>query len=548
MTLAPQSIIHAIRGLKHDAIARHRHSSEKLREMVRLVAKEIETVVRAGNSSGKTTAGAFLGVALSRGIDKCDARTVGEDLDGAPPATMDMPKIVVPNKGILIVGSNKQAEATLDAYFKMIGDTPHRIIRNSTGISEIRIKPDAVNSDDDERWSKILIFTRGGVLPRGLRVHWAHADETPEAKMWTEVRARMIRGLPYYRWITHTPDFPDLYHWLKEELKTDKDWQAEIVLHLRENQALTARDIKRLDETFSVDELYLARTAGEYVDMSGKNPWLQQGAQLGHWLSRARDPLSEENVEVYAEAYVDGGLKKVSSMGQLFVWEEPVRGADYVVTADPSIGVPDGEHDPCGAHVYRIVDGGKDKMVGRYNGFLGAYGLAWLCCTVAEEYNDALVDPDMTGGYGQAFLTGCNEYRSARYPDGYPHISRDRVEDRPGSKWKQPYGYIQTHGGKADMIERVRVALIKDSVDVPSAATVRCLMSAVIDANQRLIKPRGVHYEDFVCLGRFLQRHQLERVRPVEKWKGDSDRLEESLGFRKPRAATPQYPWTRNRA
>ena len=93
------------------------------------------------------------------------------------------------------------------------------------------------------------------------------------------------------------------------------------------------------------------------------------------------------------------------------------------------MGVDDGEHDPGECTVWDVsvrpvVD------VASYSGFLGEYGLGVLSAGMAKHYEEALVDPDTTGGLGGGFLGGL---RSAKYGrivnhrTGKQEMSRVRV-------------------------------------------------------------------------------------------------------------------------
>src|SRR5207244_2868573 len=80
-----------------DPLALHRFSSDQAREMVRQVAGQIETYLRAGKRAGKTTEGAFLGTCLARGMPRVDGRTVREARDGMPPFWIELPRVRTPN-------------------------------------------------------------------------------------------------------------------------------------------------------------------------------------------------------------------------------------------------------------------------------------------------------------------------------------------------------------------------------------------------------------------------------------------------------------------
>ena len=176
-------------------------------------------------------------------------------------------------------------------------------------------------------------------------------------------------------------------------------------------------------------------------------------------------------------------------------------GEPCYMPGDPSLGVDDPEHDPCGCHVY-----GTDpfRLLARYNGFSGAYGLGMIMGWMGERYNDALADPDMTGGYGGPTLTALREYRSEKHQFGYGNINRDTKSDGPAVRTRSTLGYTINQTNKAAMIEGVRMCLQHDSCIMPSRAIIDCLKSSIMDKLGRLLKPKGIHYEDLINFGRAI--------------------------------------------
>jgi hypothetical protein len=502
-----------------DPIAEHLFSSPQARDMVRSVCAGLETLLRSGNAAGKTTEGAFLGVCMARGVREVDARTILEARRGVPRETMPLPALPVPNVGIIAVESYKQAQgSTIAAYLNMIGDWPHVAVKGAQGyVTEFRIKPDRSKSDNPDTWSRIYVFPSDGAPPKGIRAHWVHLDEPPSPAMLGELRMRLTAGQPLYRWITMTPIRREDF-WIRDDYAEASDWKREIQLSVFDNQALTRADKKALREAAENDPqgLTLARLHGAYVDVGRKNPWIAQQRILAAWLARCRDPIREEQLMMPIEVETDQGLRVEGGFGTVYIWGEPVEGEKYYAIADSALGIDDAEHDPLGLHIVSRGFRGRPGLVARYNGFCGGYALGrGLMAPLAERYNNALCDPDVTGGYGQPVLRGLADYKSDRWPEGYGNINRDRKIDMSGTPYSGRLGFVVTTGAKADLIECIRYALTTGSIDVWSAATVRCLMDAVVDNNGKLVKPKGVHYEDFHCLARAIQlimdRNQEEK-------------------------------------
>lgn len=99
----------------------------------------------------------------------------------------------------------------------------------------------------------------------------------------------------------------------------------------------------------------------------------------------------------------EGGKVLIEETVEVEFWEDFDPLCVYRVIADCSLGIDDGEHDPGAATVWNMT---RRTQAARYNGYLGEYGLAVLAAGLSRKYGDALVDPDVTGGYGSAFLSG----------------------------------------------------------------------------------------------------------------------------------------------
>lgn len=545
-----------------DPLAAHRFCSPAARDVVKAIASGLEVCVRAGLRAGKTTTGAVPGVAFARGLREVDARTIEEERRGAPRDTILLPAMPVPNIGILGVSSYKQSsESTLAVYMRMIGEREHRVLHGPGGsIVDIRVKPDRSRSDDPDKWSRIMVFPIGGELPKGIGAHWVHCDETPTQELWTQLRMRIVAGQTLYRWITHTPEDQSLWQWLMEDYANPDPWKVEIILSVFDNQSLSNEQKAQQRAKAQRDPLEMARLYGFYVNLKGKNPWKPQIRLLERWLANCRDPIREELLMLPSEIETDTGLKIESAYGTVYIWEDAIPGEKYYVPGDSSLGIDDGEANPKnnehdGLECQVIRRGWRSEKPGqaaRYAGYCGGYALGHLMAILGERYNDAVVDPDTTGGYGQSVLRGLADYRSAKYPNGYPHINRDRGIDRSGRPFSKRLGFVVSPGNKADLIECVRHALLTDGIEVPSAETVKCLMEAIMDVKGRLVKQRGIKYEPFHCLARGYQL-VMDRNQQESGNRRDNEIVEafERQGIKLPhqraqRGRLSQFQWHRS--
>lgn len=515
-----------------DPIAAHRFSSPQARDFVLSVIQGIETGLRSGNVAAKTTEAVNLFTCLATGTRRIDGRTRNEELGieekwrvvehpGPPrrvelvidrraiepvaPWYIELPIIRQPSTWILVVESYKQAELSSIAAFKRwIGDRPAHYVKNSEGTSEIRIKYNGCRSDDHAKWSRFLVFPRGGTIPKGIRSNGALGDEPPDQDIWMEIRNRFMAGQPHYRGIAYTPLYIDQCGWLQEEFAQEASWRREIELAVFDNQYLPAWQKHEQLEKAQADTRTEAVLFGEFVNLSGQNPFKAYADVMREMKTHTRDPEDREyTVMAEPDAQNPQGLELMKL--PVFEWWPAERDERYYVICDPSLGVDDPEHDPCGL---LVVARRRPRVVARYNGFHGADPLGALAAILAEKYNDALVDVDMTGGYGTPTLSALKRYRSAKYRSGYPNINRSQQVDK-GGKFRTVLGWTIDGDGKAEIIEAVRLELQKAKAGlmhcyIPSIGVVKCLQEAVMDKNGKLLKPRGVHYEDLICLGRAL--------------------------------------------
>ena len=459
------------------------------------VREEIEAYWRAGNQSGKTFGGAALGVALARGL---------KELDGLP-----LPKVRTPSVGYVLTQTYKQqSTSTQAAYLELIGDWPHHIgyvDKANDYISTIWVKPDGCKSDDHRKWSKIVFHCAqtGRSIPGG-RIDWAHADEPPKMSMWREVRARTRRNSPLYRWITATP--LDRNEW--EELERDFEGAYLVPLQRRvllvtsvwDNEALSKAHIDKLMEDWRGDPYFDARTKGGLVDLSGKNPFTNNpdmAAQLGRWLKKTFPPKMVP-VQILLERDTEDGRH----VGNLLVEYEEYfpyeQGKEYLLELDPAQGINDPYHDPANIHVFLRERPGKRKLVARYNGFLGSYGLGFLGSVIGWRYNGAIMNIDMGGAYGDAALRGATQA-------GYSNFMLELIEER-ANKAAETFriGYKPTGPKKWASIGDIQRAIMEDSIFIPSQAIITCLLNVTVDEIGRVAAVKGRHDEDMTNLGNGL--------------------------------------------
>lgn len=482
-----------------DPIAVFRFKSQTQRDFARALSRFRETALRSGNQAGKTTIGAYCFVAIARGCT---------ELDGEP-----LPMLGAPNSGVVLCKGRAMAqESVIKAYLQAIGDWPHHIERNGNNTEAIWVKPNRAKSADWKDWSRIRFFVEGGQSVAGMRLDWVHADEPPDWPMWVELRMRGRANRHFVRAITFTPIDKREWKPVRDDFTgarwpKGKDGRVELVMSVFDNEALSPEHKKALEQD-AKGPLQKAKLYGEYVDLTGSNPFDADG--LKRWRDRCREPERQES-------WLDSkGVTHVVD-----IWEE-ADGEPCLVVADPSAGIWDeaGEHDPCEV----VVVGRRTRTVKvRYNGYMQSHDLGRLSRLLAERYDRALLVWERNSGYGEAFYLGVG---------GYGNVYVEHHRDARTLPLAERIGWLTTATTRGTVIGALQKAILQDGLTLWSAAAVDSLGDVVIDRNGRIEAGAGSHDEDMIVLG--LACHLLETMpiweRKVEKSAGE--RLAESLGLR----------------
>lgn len=501
-----------------DPLRGYRHACEAAKHLMENVA-HAEVYWRAPNSGGKTTGGCALDVAFARGL---------KELGG-----VTLPPIAVPNVGWILTTSYKQQiDSSQKALLQWLGNWPHKIAwvqGESKGyIETVYVATALCKHGTDERCatcSRIVFHCAESNSAIGGRIDWAHADEIPPEHVWREVRARFTAGRPFYRYITATPMRRREWEWIREDFRACEgkhrpvNGRMELRSSLHDNRFLSPRQIEAVLESWQGDPLYDARSKGDYVDTEGDCPF--DLPSLQRWQKSCREPAIER-ITVQTEKTFDDGRYLVARHCDVEVWEKPQEGATYLMVLDPSTGVKSKTHDPAGLHVYRR--GSRPTLVLRYDDYLEPYGLGYLASLIGRRYHNALVDIDMTGGYGAPTVTALSQQR-------YHNIMRDYHEDRPGAQTGR-LGFTITAVNRSEITTAIQRALLEDSVDMPSADVISCLMGVTEDEKGKWLAGPGRHDEDMICMGRAL--HLMSTLpAPAPKPRMDaSERMGLMLGRR----------------
>lgn len=98
--------------------------------------------------------------------------------------------------------------------------------------------------------------------------------------------------------------------------------------------------------------------------------------------------ISPDIIEFYKKTYTQEPISKQGFDGNLWVWEYPVHGKSYVVSADIARG--DGED----YSAFHVIDVETSMQVAEYKGKVETKQFGNMLVSIATEYNDALLIPE----------------------------------------------------------------------------------------------------------------------------------------------------------
>lgn len=498
----------------------------------RLFAFLDEVYWHASNSGGKTDGCAALAVSLLQ----CRKEVAGIALP-------EMPEV---SCGVLLVHSYKQAVlSSIKAIREKLGAWPyHEVMASDDCPGVIYVKPIGSREDDHRLWSRLLIFPRDGEIPDGLRLNFAWADEPPDEKMWRELRWRATSGMRFIRFIGATPKLKRFWGWLLDDFVKacgrvagrEDTWESSvnnsrlrIQSTIYDNKALTAADIARAERDAENDPEKDARLMGEHVDATGQNPWSL--TVLARWAARCVDH-KPWMLTVQREKDMGQGKRLVGIECEVQVWEKPDYLDSYYIPLDPAKGIG---KDPDGLHVWSIK---HNRLVARLNVSIGGYGLGMAAAIIARHYNNALVDPAVTGGYGEAIF-------SALRDSDYWNINRQQYWDRTTNAWASRLGFDEGGEFAGKIRGAIDRAIITDACEIPSRDVIDCLRHCQYDENGKIVGEAKYHDEDLVLAGRaqLFMADRPEIVTQESKAKLDfEDSLARSMGHRVPDAEYAPEP------
>lgn len=537
----PYVLHYAVQKLKREPLLRFGWPGEPHRAAARYHAQGIETLFRGSNDAAKTGTGSAITLATLMGM---------KTLCGEPLPAVELPA----TWWVLVQTYKQQVDASQAWILRWMGEHPHRLVNGAKGyVEHIFIATTLCRHGMEEMHkagfrcptcSKLVFHCSESPSGIGGKIDGVWADEPPDEDTWREMRRRGKGNRLFYKLITATPVEKKWWGWMPADFKdverNPRGGRVEVRATMDDNRFLLPHVKAQKIADTQGDLRARARLYGDYVDITGESPFPPDKLEL--WRKRCRPPKLEQ-ITLSAERRTPDGdvLVPVRCMVEIFAPfddEETYMGVldpatflrldhisglvatDWTREGSSSRGVPD----PCGFHLYARR---KPRLVVRFSGYCGAYGLGSLGAIMARRYGNALLDTDLTGGHGKPTVTALTKA-------GYYHLNNWNPDVVHLGQGDRTLGFSMTGSNRAQMIAAIQQALLDDALLCESEAAVRSLMEVVYvmtpSGKERPEASYGAKDEDMICMGRFLHLHGTTPI-PRRREVSTEEKLTKLLGL-----------------
>lgn len=453
-------------------------------------------------------------------VQAWDRRKPGAPQDEDAPHWIDLPGLrngEAWRQWVLVQSYDQAKDSSMRAYRKLVGRHPHDISWLAKGLPKrIRVKPDGWASDDPESWSEITFISQEGMTDedvqrvQGARVHGVHCDEMPLSSIFFEILNRADANVPILIGISATPEYKPEWEWAYGKATAyfhdcygkPRGGRVRIQSSVEDNRALSLKDLRGRYNRNKGGALFDARWNGEHVDVSGACPFPTLPMQ--RMLAQCQ-PGRVETIELRGDptSELEPDYRDIlPAKAVIERWLPYENGHRYLITADPSRGIDDGDHDPCELHVW---DWTQPALVCRFGkrdgsgGYLDEDSLAILADKLGREYGKALIDGEVNGGFGVQFFLTLRKLR-------YPNLAHDDKTVSPGVISTQ-YGWNANPTTNGEIVSALLTGLAEDKFLCWSADCVRQWMDVreAADGRTPTVSRKARHHrEAMICAGRAL--------------------------------------------
>lgn len=178
-------------------------------------------------------------------------------------------------------------------------------------------------------------------------------------------------------------------------------------------------------------------------------------AFTGEEVRWAKKNVRKPKVQGFLDKSIEGEWKfREHYKGDLWIWEDPIPGHYYYAGLDAARGI---EGRDFSAMV--VWDGNTGHQAARYSAYCVPELFAVYGASIGRRYNKAMLNPELTGGYGYTVLSMLRD--GLKYPNIYFWKGKD--DKIAGSKSRMTFGFETSGHMRTVLFEQLRVALREGS-------------------------------------------------------------------------------------
>ena len=244
---------------------------------------------------------------------------------------------------------------------------------------------------------------------------------------------------------------------------------------------------------------------------------------LCSFLGSGDNVIDDKYVKRQEKVNVKDPIRKEWTDGNMWIWEDPIKGHEYILAADPSSGSSDDSAGIC------IMDYTTGNQVAEYQGKVAPDILGEICAHYGGSY-DAFIVVDITGGWGAATvlkLIDLGYPKKKMFHDvtvGIDAVENNKSLQRHMDKGKLPGMNFQKN--RNVIISELEKGVRMDGFKVRSNRLIN-EMGTFVYINGRADHMKGYHDDLLMSVGMCLFVASTS-FKDLEKSKGQSKAIVES--------------------
>jgi hypothetical protein len=223
--------------------------------------------------------------------------------------------------------------------------------------------------------------------------------------------------------------------------------------------------------------------------LTAEEAFLTSGTSVFNTLKLAdyRHAIEEEDREVKTQRYdLQADSFYDAPYGDLRIFAEPEPGRRYVIGADVSEGLSDGDNSAA-----QVLDVDRLEQVAVYQGQCDPAAFADLLANLGHRYNTAFIGVEVNGpGFATNLRLGQHLH--------YPRVYRRETFESKSRKWTKRFGWHTNRGSKAVAITDLRKAVRDDLVRFRDIETLTEMGWYTLDPEKGSMNAAPGYHDDLV--------------------------------------------------